>query len=77
MSVFREMDAIVNQFNGTLDGYLRHTIVRDMLNEYKQGGDFADYVDAIKRKSGLSVNEICEKVIVQEYYKCKREGVKT
>lgn len=76
MSVFREMDAIVNQFNGTLDGYLRHTIVRDMLNEYKQGGDFADYVDAIKRKSGLSVNEICEKVIVQEYYKAKKEGVK-
>lgn len=51
-------------------------IIRDMLNEYKQGGDFADYVDAIKRKNGLSVNEICEKVIVQEYYKAKKEGVK-
>lgn len=74
--MYREMDAIVNKFNGTLDVYIRHTLVSDMLNEYKQGGDFTDYVDAIQRKSGLSVNEICEKVIVQEYYKAKKEGVK-
>ena len=45
-----------------------------MIEEYKKGGAFKEYVDKAVKKNNSTPEIECEKIIVKEYYKSLIKG---